>query len=69
MLKVWRWLDVTGFMTKWHSRRAHILDIDPPQRVAWVMVTEYERKLLHQLLLILKVVRICQEFCTPYIGL
>ena len=24
----------------------YILDIDPPQRAAWVMVTEYERKLL-----------------------
>merc|ERR1719454_1539017 len=33
-------------MTRWHSRRAYILDIDPPQRAAWVMVSEYERKLL-----------------------
>merc|ERR1719324_91419 len=44
--KTWRWLDVMGYMTKWHSRRAWILDLDPPQRAASVMVTEYERKLL-----------------------
>merc|ERR1719215_2240266 len=44
--KTWRWLDVCGFLTRWHSRRAWILDLDPPQRAATVMVTEYERKLL-----------------------
>mmetsp|Transcript_68952 Transcript_68952/g.165472 ORF Transcript_68952/g.165472 Transcript_68952/m.165472 type:complete len:178 (-) Transcript_68952:121-654(-) len=44
--KTWRWLDVTGFYTRWHSRRAWILDLDPPQRAATVMITEYERKLL-----------------------
>ncbi|CAJ1450421.1 unnamed protein product, partial [Effrenium voratum] len=44
--KTWRWLDVTGYYTKWHSRRAWILDLDPPQRSAAVLVTEYERKLL-----------------------
>mmetsp|Transcript_13020 Transcript_13020/g.30536 ORF Transcript_13020/g.30536 Transcript_13020/m.30536 type:complete len:175 (+) Transcript_13020:54-578(+) len=44
--KCWRWLDITGFLTKWHSRRAWILDLDPCQRMASVMVTEYERKLL-----------------------
>eukprot|EP00747_Dinoflagellata_sp_TGD_P162662 gnl/TRDRNA2_/TRDRNA2_180509_c0_seq1.p1 gnl/TRDRNA2_/TRDRNA2_180509_c0~~gnl/TRDRNA2_/TRDRNA2_180509_c0_seq1.p1 ORF type:complete len:173 (-),score=27.11 gnl/TRDRNA2_/TRDRNA2_180509_c0_seq1:93-611(-) len=44
--KAWRWLDVCGFLTRWHSRRAWILDLDPPQRVSSVMVTEYERKLL-----------------------
>merc|ERR1719399_244743 len=44
--KVWRWLDVCGFMTRWHCRRAWILDLDPPQRAATVMITEYERKLL-----------------------
>eukprot|EP00913_Durusdinium_trenchii_P029327 g27493.t1 len=44
--KTWRWLDVTGFYTKWHSRRAWILDLDPWMRSSAVMVTEYERKLL-----------------------
>mmetsp|Transcript_72742 Transcript_72742/g.155797 ORF Transcript_72742/g.155797 Transcript_72742/m.155797 type:complete len:183 (+) Transcript_72742:71-619(+) len=44
--KAWRWLDITGFLTKWHSRRAWILDLDPPSRAASVMMTEYERKLL-----------------------
>jgi len=44
--KAWRWADVTGFLTRWHSRRAWILDLDPPMRVAMVLVTEYERKLL-----------------------
>eukprot|EP00450_Noctiluca_scintillans_P014353 CAMPEP_0194488466 /NCGR_PEP_ID=MMETSP0253-20130528/8383_1 /TAXON_ID=2966 /ORGANISM="Noctiluca scintillans" /LENGTH=69 /DNA_ID=CAMNT_0039328835 /DNA_START=63 /DNA_END=268 /DNA_ORIENTATION=+ len=34
--KTWRWLDVTGFLTKWHSRRAWILDQDPPNRAATV---------------------------------
>merc|ERR1719229_349826 len=42
----WRWLDITGFFTKWHSRRAWILDLDPPSRAAACMMTEYERKLL-----------------------
>merc|ERR1712227_954640 len=41
-----RWLDVTGFFTRWHSRRAWILDLDPPARAATVMMTEYERKLI-----------------------
>mmetsp|Transcript_102336 Transcript_102336/g.177558 ORF Transcript_102336/g.177558 Transcript_102336/m.177558 type:complete len:188 (-) Transcript_102336:59-622(-) len=44
--KVYRWLDVCGFLTRWHSRRAWILDLDPPQRCAAVMITEYERKLV-----------------------
>merc|ERR1711924_183644 len=44
--KVGRWLDVMGFLTRWHCRRAWILDLDPPQRAATVMITEYERKLL-----------------------
>merc|ERR1719469_1256124 len=44
--KAWRWLDITGFLTKWHSRRAWILDLDPPSRAASMMMTEYERKLL-----------------------
>merc|ERR1712228_234602 len=44
--KGWRWLDITGFLTKWHSRRAWILDLDPPSRAAAIMMTEYERKLL-----------------------
>eukprot|EP00929_Paragymnodinium_shiwhaense_P089794 TRINITY_DN499_c0_g1_i2.p2 TRINITY_DN499_c0_g1~~TRINITY_DN499_c0_g1_i2.p2 ORF type:complete len:175 (+),score=33.09 TRINITY_DN499_c0_g1_i2:71-595(+) len=44
--KTYRWLDVMGFLTRWHSRRAWILDLDPQQRASTVMVTEYERKLL-----------------------
>merc|ERR1719265_1458563 len=44
--KLHRWLDVTGFLTRWHSRRAWILDLDPPNRTSMIMVTEYERKLL-----------------------
>merc|ERR1719511_266450 len=44
--KAWRWADITGFFTKWHSRRAWILDLDPLSRAASVMMTEYERKLL-----------------------
>mmetsp|Transcript_79883 Transcript_79883/g.247817 ORF Transcript_79883/g.247817 Transcript_79883/m.247817 type:complete len:173 (-) Transcript_79883:138-656(-) len=44
--KCWRWADITGYLTKWHSRRAWILDMDPPSRAASVMMTEYERKLL-----------------------
>merc|ERR1719410_3318466 len=44
--KAWRWLDITGFLTKWHSRRAWILELDPPSRAASMMMTEYERKLL-----------------------
>merc|ERR1719476_917666 len=40
--KGWRWLDITGYLTKWHSRRAWILDLDPPSRAAAVMMTEYE---------------------------
>merc|ERR1719298_325857 len=43
--KVYRWLDVGGFLTRWYSRRAWILDQDPPQRANTMMVTEYERKL------------------------
>merc|ERR1719161_537533 len=43
--KIYRWLDVMGFLTRWHSRRAWILDQDPPQRANMMMVTEYERKL------------------------
>eukprot|EP00928_Gymnodinium_smaydae_P040569 TRINITY_DN274_c0_g1_i7.p1 TRINITY_DN274_c0_g1~~TRINITY_DN274_c0_g1_i7.p1 ORF type:complete len:182 (-),score=24.01 TRINITY_DN274_c0_g1_i7:149-694(-) len=44
--KTWRWLDVMGWLTRWHSRRAWILDADPPQRASLALVTEYERKLL-----------------------
>merc|ERR1719408_995577 len=44
--KVYRWLDVGGFLTRWYSRRAWILDLDPPQRASSMMHTEYERKLL-----------------------
>lgn len=44
--KIYRWMDICGVLTKYHSRRAWILDLDPPQRTSSVLVTEYERKLL-----------------------
>merc|ERR1719428_1401440 len=44
--KTWRWMDVLGFFTRWHSRRAWILDVDPSHRASMVLVTEYERKLI-----------------------
>ncbi|KAL8449560.1 hypothetical protein Emed_002992 [Eimeria media] len=43
---VYRWLDVTGFFTRWHSRKAWVLDLDPYSRLATPLITEYERKML-----------------------
>lgn len=43
--KVLRWVDVTGFMTMWYSRKAWVMDIASHDRAAAVMVTEYERRL------------------------
>ncbi|KAL8438951.1 hypothetical protein Efla_005086 [Eimeria flavescens] len=42
----YRWLDVTGFLTRWHSRKAWVLDLDPYSRLATPLITEYERKML-----------------------
>ncbi|KAL8442855.1 hypothetical protein Emag_006211 [Eimeria magna] len=43
---LYRWLDVTGFFTRWHSRKAWVLDLDPYSRLATPLITEYERKML-----------------------
>ncbi|OEH76423.1 uncharacterized protein LOC34619292 [Cyclospora cayetanensis] len=43
---VYRWLDVTGFLTRWNSRQAWILDLDPYSRLATPLITEYERKMI-----------------------
>eukprot|EP00922_Rhytidocystis_sp_ex-Travisia-forbesii_P066748 GHVS01099125.1.p1 GENE.GHVS01099125.1~~GHVS01099125.1.p1 ORF type:complete len:282 (+),score=48.32 GHVS01099125.1:98-943(+) len=43
--KVYRWADVTGFFTRWNSRKAWIMYLDPYTRIGAVMMTEYERKL------------------------
>lgn len=43
---IYRWLDVTGFLTRWHSRKAWVLDLDPYSRLATPLITEYERKML-----------------------
>jgi len=39
-----RWLDVTGALTRYHSRKAWILDQDPVHRACAGMITEFERK-------------------------
>ena len=39
-----RWLDVSGFLTRYHSRKAWILDQDPVHRAHAGMLTEFERK-------------------------
>eukprot|EP00397_Hematodinium_sp_SG-2012_P062699 GEMP01085145.1.p1 GENE.GEMP01085145.1~~GEMP01085145.1.p1 ORF type:complete len:178 (+),score=22.31 GEMP01085145.1:69-602(+) len=44
--KTLRWIDILGSLTKWHSRRAWLLDLDPCERSAIILMTEYERKLL-----------------------
>lgn len=43
---MYRWLDVTGFFTRWHSRKAWVLELDPMSRLASPLVTEYERKMI-----------------------
>jgi len=44
--KTLRWLDVWGSLTKWQSRKAWVLDLEPLERSASFFMTEYERKLL-----------------------
>jgi len=44
--KALRWADVLGSLTKWHSRKAWILDLDPLDRGMAFLLTEYERKLI-----------------------
>jgi hypothetical protein len=42
--KTLRWLDITGFLTRFHSRREWIVDLDPVDRIQALRMTEYERK-------------------------
>eukprot|EP00922_Rhytidocystis_sp_ex-Travisia-forbesii_P021913 GHVS01032104.1.p1 GENE.GHVS01032104.1~~GHVS01032104.1.p1 ORF type:complete len:279 (+),score=26.43 GHVS01032104.1:88-924(+) len=43
--KMYRWIDITGFLTRWNSRKAWIMYLDPYTRICSIMMTEYERKL------------------------
>jgi len=43
--KVYRWADITGFLTRWNSRKEWLLDLDPWTRCGAVVMTEFERKL------------------------
>lgn len=43
--KCLRWLDLFGNLTRIHSRRAWVMDLDPCQRGDAMMVVEYERRL------------------------
>ena len=42
--KLLRWLDITGFLSRYHSRREWLLDLDPLDRIGALRTTEYERK-------------------------
>ena len=42
--KVLRWMDITGFLSRYHSRREWVLDLDPLDRIGALRTTEYERK-------------------------
>mmetsp|Transcript_6285 Transcript_6285/g.12435 ORF Transcript_6285/g.12435 Transcript_6285/m.12435 type:complete len:216 (-) Transcript_6285:833-1480(-) len=42
--KFYRWLDVTGFVSRYYNRKLWVLDRDPRNRVACHMFTEVERK-------------------------
>ncbi|PHJ15856.1 hypothetical protein CSUI_010335 [Cystoisospora suis] len=42
--KCYRWLDITGFLTRWNNRKAWVLDQVPFNRQGTPLVTEYERK-------------------------
>ncbi|CAD2111662.1 conserved Plasmodium protein, unknown function [Plasmodium vinckei] len=44
--KIYRYLDITGFLTRYNNRKEWILDLDPYTRLSTVMLTEYERKLI-----------------------
>lgn len=44
--KIYRYLDITGFLTRYNNRKDWILDLDPYTRLSTVMLTEYERKLM-----------------------
>lgn len=42
--KVYRWLDITGFLTRWNNRKEWLLDMPPHGRQGAALVTEFERK-------------------------
>ncbi|VWU52169.1 conserved protein, unknown function [Hepatocystis sp. ex Piliocolobus tephrosceles] len=44
--KIYRYLDITGFLTRYNNRKEWILDLEPYSRLTTVMLTEYERKLI-----------------------
>lgn len=44
--KAYRWLDITGFLTRWNNRKEWIMDLDPYSRMGTVMITEFERKMI-----------------------
>ena len=43
---IYRWLDISGFLTRWHCRRSWLLDLDSYSRLCTPLITEYERKML-----------------------
>jgi len=45
--KVFRWIDFFGYFTRWHCRKAWVLDIEPHDRIRLAFVTEYDRKLMY----------------------
>jgi len=42
--KLLRWIDITGFLSRYHSRREWVLDMDPLDRIGALRTTEYERR-------------------------
>jgi hypothetical protein len=42
--KLLRWLDITGFFSRYHSRKAWLLDLEPLDRIGALRTTEFERK-------------------------
>ncbi|KNC37913.1 hypothetical protein PFLG_02234 [Plasmodium falciparum RAJ116] len=44
--RIYRYLDITGFLTRYNNRKEWLLDLDPYTRLSTVMLTEYERKLM-----------------------
>lgn len=44
--RIYRYLDITGFLTRYNNRKEWILSLDPYTRLPTVMLTEYERKLM-----------------------
>lgn len=42
--KIMRWADITGFFTRWNSRKQWLLNLDPADRAANASIMEFERK-------------------------